>query len=146
MPLSSNTNTAISINPRIIEVESLDFESSPLIYPSTQAQIKITGKTLTTFEHKEMMVLTAIIIGYGSANADNERIINDVRKRAHCFFGFPEPSFNNHRIKIFINKHAKADDLCDPSLLPNNILKRNKQSKTQKILLLKQLGKFLNDR
>ena len=81
------------------------------------------------------MAITAMRIGYGSDNADNERIINAVRKRAHYFFGLPEPSFNNRRIKNFVNKHIKADDLCDPSLLPNKIQKRNKESKILKIMI-----------
>ena len=82
-----------------------------------------------------MMAPTAMRVGYGSANADVERTTNAVQKRAHHFFGLPKPSINDRRIKNFVNKHAKEDDLCDPSFLPNKTQKRSEQSKMLKLMV-----------
>ena len=47
VPLYSSTSldTMISIYPRVAEEESLDFESSPRVYPSAQAYISTVGKS-----------------------------------------------------------------------------------------------------
>ena len=79
------------------------------------------------------MAMTATRIGGGPANADDERKTNSSRKRAHLFFGLPEPSFYNRR-KVFIDKHVKTDDLCDPCPFPSKTYKRNNQSKVWKIM------------
>ena len=80
------------------------------------------------------MAMTALRIGCGLANAKNENTTNAARDRAHYFFGLPEPSFDNRRMKEFVDKHVKVDDSCDPSLLLRKTHKVSKQSKVQKFM------------
>ena len=62
-------------------------------------------KTLTYFEHKEIMAIKVMRVSYGSANSNKKRTTNTARKRTHLFCGLSEPIFDNRRTKAFFDKH-----------------------------------------